>query len=197
MDWRHAHELLVAGASAYDQLKNLCVWVKSNAGMGSFYRNQHELIFVFKRGQARHLNTFELGQHGRSRTNVWNYPGMNSFRAGRMEELRAHPTVKPVALIVDAMRDCSQRGSIVLDAFAGSGSTIMAAEQIGRRAFCIEIDPRYVDVAIRRWQKLTGRDAILVGTGQTFAEVCAERGTTETSAATPTAKSQRTSHDQE
>jgi DNA modification methylase len=175
MDWRHARELLEAGAAVYDDLKNVCVWTKTAPGQGSFYRSQHELVFVYKRGKAPHLNTFELGQHGRTRSNVWVYAGVNTFRAGRMDELKMHPTVKPVALIADAMRDCSRRGSIILDAFAGSGTTIMAAEQIGRRAFCIEIDPRYVDVAIRRWQQFTGKDATLESTGQTFEEVLTAR----------------------
>jgi DNA modification methylase len=175
MDWRHARELFEAGATAYDELKNICVWAKTTPGQGSFYRSQHELVFVYKRGEAPHLNTFELGQHGRTRSNVWTYAGANTFRAGRMDELRMHPTVKPVALIADAMKDCSRRGSIVLDSYAGSGSTIAAAEQVGRRAFCIEIDPRYVDVAVRRWQRLTGKDAILEATGQTFDEVLAAR----------------------
>jgi DNA modification methylase len=171
MDWRHARELLEAGDAVFDELKNICVWAKTTPGQGTFYRSQHELVFVYKRGQAPHLNTFELGQHGRTRSNVWTYAGANTFRAGRMDELKMHPTIKPVPLIADAMRDCSRRGSIVLDAFAGAGSTIMAAEQIGRRAFCIEIDPRYVDTAIRRWQRFTGRDAILEATSQTFDEV--------------------------
>ncbi len=177
-DWRHARELLEAGATVYDELKNICVWTKTTPGQGSFYRSQHELIFVYKRGSAPHLNTFELGQHGRSRSNVWTYAGVNTFRAGRMDELKMHPTVKPVALIADAMRDCSRRGSIILDAFAGSGTTIMAAEKIGRRAFCIEIDPRYVDVGIRRWQRFTGKDATLDSTGQTFEELRVARTTT-------------------
>jgi DNA modification methylase len=175
MDWRHAGELLQAGGSVYDELKNICVWCKSNSGQGSFYRSAHEFVFVFKRGTAAHINTFELGQHGRSRSNVWRYAGVNSFRAGRMDELKVHPTVKPVAMIADAMKDCSRRGSVVLDVFAGSGSTIMAAEQVSRRAFCMEIDPAYADVTIRRWQRVTGRDAILEKTGQTFEELCAER----------------------
>jgi DNA modification methylase len=130
MDWRHAQDLSQAGAAVYDELKNICVWGKTNPGQGSFYRSQHELVFVYKSGTAPHLNTFELGQHGRSRSNVWTYAGVNTFRAGRMDELKMHPTVKPVALIADAMRDCSRRGAIVLDAFSGSGSSIMAAEQI-------------------------------------------------------------------
>ena len=130
------------------------MWVKTTPGQGSFYRSRHELVLVFKCGQGPHINNFELGQHGRSRSNVWEYAGVNSFRAGRMDELRNHPTPKPVALIADAMRDCSRRGDIVLDVFAGSGTTMVAAEQLGRRAFCMEIDPAYVDVAIERWQRL-------------------------------------------
>lgn len=175
MDWRHVSEVMAAGTSVFDELKNICVWAKTTPGQGTFYRSQHELVFVFKTGNAPHINTFELGQHGRTRSNVWTYPGVNTFRAGRMDELRMHPTVKPIALIADAMRDCSKRGSIVLDAFAGSGSTIIAAEQVGRRAFCIEIDPSYVDTSIRRWQQITGKDAILEATGQTFDDVAAER----------------------
>lgn len=175
MDWRHIPELLRAGSAVYDELKNVCVWAKTTPGQGSFYRSQHELIFVYKRGGAPHINTFELGQHGRTRSNVWTYPGANTFRAARMDELKMHPTVKPVALVADAMRDCSKRGSIILDAFSGSGTTIIAAEQVGRRAFCIEIDPRYADGSIRRWQKFTGRDAVLESTGQPFDELYPDR----------------------
>ena len=171
IDWRHVGDLLAAGTAVFDDLKNMCVWVKNNAGQGSFYRSQHELVLAFKHGHGPHLNTFGLGAGGRTRSNVWRYAGVNAFRAGRMDELKMHPTVKPVAMIADAMRDCSRRGSIVLDAFAGSGTTIMAAEQIGRHAFCIEIDPHYADVAIRRWQAFTRRDAVLESTGQTFDEL--------------------------
>jgi DNA modification methylase len=175
MDWRHCREVQEAGASVFSELKNICIWTKTNAGQGSFYRNAHEFIFVFKNGTPPHLNNFGLGQNGRNRSNVWTYAGVNTFRAGRMDELRMHPTVKPVAMIADAMRDCSRRGSIILDGFAGSGSTIMAAEQVGRRAYCMEIDPRYVDVAIRRWQRATRKDAILLSTGQTFDELSRTR----------------------
>lgn len=182
IDWRHLRELLAAGAVVFDELKNMCVWVKSNAGQGSFYRSQHELVLVFKHGQTPHLNSFGLGGGGRTRSNVWRYAGVNSFRAGRMDELKMHPTVKPVALIADAMRDCSRRGSIVLDAFVGSGTTIMAAEQIGRRAFCMEIDPHYADVAIRRWQAFTKRDALLEETGETFDQVAKARSRPDASA---------------
>jgi DNA modification methylase len=141
MDWRHMGEMLAAGQGVYDELKNLIVWAKDNGGMGSFYRSRHELIFVFKKGTAPHTNTFELGQHGRYRTNVWQYRGVNTMRAGRMEELSLHPTVKPVQMIADAIRDVSGRGEIVLDAFGGSGSTLIAAEKTGRRGYLVEYDP--------------------------------------------------------
>jgi len=168
MDWRHAGELLSAGAEVYSELKNIIVWVKTNAGQGSFYRSQHEFIFVFKSGSAPHANNFELGQRGRTRSNVWNYAGANSFKAGRMDELAMHPTVKPAALIADAMRDCSGRGDIVLDPFMGSGTTIVAAERVGRVAYGLELDPLYVDVAIRRWQAYSKQDAINAETGLSF-----------------------------
>lgn len=176
IDWRHLAEMLAAGKEVYAEQKNLIVWVKTNAGQGSFYRSQHELILVFKAGDAAHINNFELGQHGRNRSNVWTYAGVNTFRAGRMEELSSHPTVKPVALVADAMRDCSRRGDIVLDPFMGSGTTILAAERVGRRGYGLEIDPAYVDVAIRRWESFTRRDVVLDSIGQTFAEVAAARG---------------------
>ena len=170
MDWRHIAEILNAGEASYHELKNLCVWVKDNGGMGSFYRSRHELIFVFKNGTASHINTFELGQNGRYRTNVWNYRGANTGGAARLDDLALHPTVKPVAMIADAMRDCSARGGVVLDPFGGSGSTLIAAERTKRRARLIEIDPIYVDRTIRRWEKIAHDDAIHVATGQTFAE---------------------------
>ncbi|AXI43282.1 DNA methyltransferase [Sulfitobacter sp. SK011] len=168
MDWRHIGEILQAGEAAYSELKNLIVWAKDNGGMGSFYRSRHELIFVYKAGTAPHINTFGLGQGGRYRTNVWEYRGANSGGAARLEELAMHPTVKPVAMIADAMRDCSHRGGIVLDAFGGSGSTLIAAQRTGRRARLVEIDPVYVDRTIRRWQALAHDDAVLVATGETF-----------------------------
>ena len=154
---------------------NLIAWVKSNAGQGSFYRSQHELIGVFRVGDSPHLNTIELGRHGRSRSNVWKYAGVNTFRSGRMDDLRAHPTVKPVALVADAIKDCTQRNQIVIDTFSGSGTTLLAAERVGRKARAMDLDPRYVDVAIRRWQAFTGRDAIHVETGLTFDEVAGGR----------------------
>jgi DNA modification methylase len=175
VDWRHIAELLEAGENVYQELKNIVVWVKSNAGQGSFYRSQHELIFVFKNGNASHNNNIELGRHGRNRSNVWHYAGVNSFRAGRLDDLSMHPTVKPVALVVDAIRDCSRRSDIILDPFIGSGTTILAAERIGRRGYGLEIDPLYVDVAVRRWEGFTKRDAVLAGTKKTFEEISAER----------------------
>src|SRR5207244_6264981 len=160
MDWRHIEELITASRSVYGAMLNLIAWVKTNAGQGSFYRSQHEMIGVFRVGAAPHLNTIELGRHGRSRSNVWHYAGANTFRAGRMNDLRAHPTVKPIALIADAIRDCTLRNQIVLDTFCGSGATLLAAERIGRRGYGLEIDPGYVDVAVRRWQMFTGSDAV-------------------------------------
>ena len=153
MDWRHMGEMLAAGHAVYDELKNLIVWAKDNGGMGTFYRSRHELIFVFKKGTAAHLNSFELGQHGRYRTNVWNYRGVNTMRAGRMEELNLHPTVKPVQMIVDAIKDVSGRGEIVLDVFGGSGSTLIAADKTGRRARLVELDPIYCDRILTRWER--------------------------------------------
>lgn len=175
MDWRHMGEVLAAGAEAYGEQKNLVVWSKTNAGLGTFYRSAHELIFVFKVGDAAHINNFALGQHGRTRTNVWAYAGVNTFRTDRLEELSLHPTVKPVALVADAIKDCSRRGDIILDPFLGSGTTIMAAERVGRRGYGIELDPLYVDVSVRRWQAFTKRDAVLQATGQTFDEVTTAR----------------------
>jgi DNA modification methylase len=173
-DWRHLFEFLHAGRLVYTELKNLVVWAKTNAGMGSFYRSQHELILVFKNGRARHINSFELGQHGRYRTNLWTYPGANSLQRGCNEQLALHPTVKPVGLFADAMQDCSAPGDIVLDAFCGSGTVFLAAGRTRRRAYGLELDPRYVDVAIRRWEAATGGTAILAKTGDSF-QACSAR----------------------
>ena len=167
MDWRHMAEILEAGGKAYTELKNLIVWAKDNGGMGSFYRSRHELIFAFKHGSAPHLNSFELGQHGRYRTNVWEYKGVNTLRAGRMEELELHPTVKPVQMIADAIRDVSGRGDIVLDLFAGSGSTMIAAHKTGRRAYLCELDPVYCDRIISRWERFAHDEAERVLCGWT------------------------------
>lgn len=180
MDWRHMREVLDAGEAVFDELKNLCVWNKTNGGMGTFYRSRHELIFVFKKGRAPHINNFGLGEGGRYRTNVWDYPGISSLGAARDEELAMHPTVKPVALIADAIRDCSKRNDIILDVFGGSGSTLIAADQCGRRARLIEIDPLYCDTIIRRFQKVTGEQARLEATGASFADRPGEAKLTET-----------------
>ncbi len=166
---------MTAGRAVYTELKGLCIWNKTNGGMGSFYRSKHELVFVFKAGRAPHFNNVELGRHGRNRTNVWDYRGVNVFGGDRDEALEMHPTVKPVAMVADAILDCSTRGGIVLDAFAGSGTTILAAERTGRRGRAIELEPHYVDVAIRRFQDATGIDAVDADSGRTFAETEADR----------------------
>jgi DNA modification methylase len=164
MDWRHLGEALEAGKDAFTELKNICVWAKTNGGMGTFYRSQHEMVFVWKIGTAPHTNTFGLGNKGRYRTNVWSYAGVNTFKPDRMDELASHPTVKPTALVADAIRDVTHRGQLVLDMFGGSGTTLIAAEKTGRCARLLEIDPLYCDVIIRRWQKLTGKNAYLSDT---------------------------------
>jgi len=181
MDWRHIEELLTAGAEAYGELKNLCVWAKDNAGMGSLYRSQHDLVFVFKQRGAAHRNNVQLGQFGRNRSNVWHYPGVNSFaRCGEEGNLSAlHPTVKPVALVADAILDCTERGEIVLDAFLGSGTTVIAAERTGRRCYAMELDPVYVDTAIRRWQALTGGKAHHAAGGRLFDDLAGEAEATD------------------
>ena len=168
MDWRHMAEILEAGGKVFSELKNLIVWAKDNGGMGTFYRSRHELIFAFKKGIGSHINSFELGQHGRYRTNVWAYKGMNSFGASRNEEIQLHPTVKPVAMIADAIKDVSCRNGIVLDPFGGSGSTLIAAHKTGRRVYLCELDPLYSDRIIRRWQVFAKDDAVLETTGQRF-----------------------------
>ena len=175
MDWRHMRELLEAGHAVFDELKNLCVWNKTNGGMGSFYRSKHELVFVFKKGGAAHINNFGLGDSGRHRTNVWDYPGISSLGAARAEELAMHPTVKPVALIADAIRDCSKRDDLVLDVFGGSGSTLIAADQCGRVARLIELDQLYCDTIIRRFQRVTEEEARLAASDMSFAEAKAHR----------------------
>lgn len=175
IDWRHLAEILAAGRAADAELINLCVWVKTNAGMGSLYRSQHELVFVFKSGKGRHANNVRLGRFGRNRSNVWTYAGANTLGPERLEQLAMHPTVKPAALVADALLDCSRKGDLVLDSFAGSGTTVIAAEKTGRLAYAIELDPRYVDTAVRRWETFTGHAAVHAETGQTFAETAAQR----------------------
>jgi DNA modification methylase len=173
MDWRHMGELLAAGKQVYDSLLNLCIWVKNNGGMGSFYRSRHELVFVWRNGHSQHRNNVQLGRYGRNRSNVWEYPGVNTFSKQSDEGnlLALHPTVKPIALVADALLDCSARGDAVLDAFLGSGSTLIAAERTGRVCHGIELDPIYVDTAVRRWQRYTGDQAIHAGTGKRFDEI--------------------------
>lgn len=177
MDWRHLPELFAAGQAVFSELKNLCVWNKTNGGMGTFYRSKHELICVFKVGEAPHTNTFGLGDTGRYRTNVWDYPGISSLGADRAAALEMHPTVKPTALVADAIRDCSRRGEIVLDPFAGSGTTLIAAESCGRLGRVIEYDPLYCDVIVRRYERLTGKPALLADGGSSFEAVAADRST--------------------
>lgn len=175
MDWRHMGEMLAAGSGVYSELKNLVVWVKDNGGMGTFYRSRHELVFAFKVGTAPHVNTFELGQHGRYQTNVWQYRGANSFSKDRMSELALHPTVKPVAMIADAIKDVSERNGVVLDCFGGSGSTLIAAHKTGRSAYVSELDPLYVDRTIRRWEAFSNDDAVHSDTGRTFSDTVRHR----------------------
>src|SRR6185437_9242780 len=174
IDWRHIAELIAAGRTVYGAILNICVWMKTNAGQGSYYRAQHEMVGVFRVGGASHQNNIRLGRFGRNRSNVWVYAGVNGFGAGRMDMLAMHPTVKPVALVADAMRDCTTKADLVLDPFLGSGTTILAAEKIGRRAYGLECEPKFVDVAIQRWQDYTKLDAVLED-GRTYAEVRAER----------------------
>jgi DNA modification methylase len=173
MDWRHMGEMLAAGNDVYSELKCLCVWAKDNAGMGSFYRSGHELVFVFKNGKESHRNNIQLGQFGRYRTNVWNYPSANSFSRSSPEGnlLALHPTVKPAALVADAIMDCTARGELVLDPFLGSGTTVIAAERTGRICYGLELDPKYVDTIVRRWQAFTGKSATLQRTGETFRSI--------------------------
>jgi hypothetical protein len=172
IDWRRLQELLFAGTTVYGPPLNLVVWVKTTARRDSLYGSQHELILVFKNGKAPHVNDVV---RRRDRSNVWSYAGINPSRPSRIDDMRIHPVDKPIALVADAMRDCSQRGNIVLDPFMGSGTTILAAERVGRRGYGLESDPLYVDDAVRRWQRFTKRDALLGSNGQTFTEVAAER----------------------
>jgi DNA modification methylase len=176
IDWRHVGELLAAGHEADTRLENLCVWVKDNAGMGSLYRSQHELVLVFRSGRGRHRNNVQLGRFGRSRSNVWHYPGVNSFSRQTEEGnlLALHPTVKPAALVADAILDCTNRGDIVLDGFLGSGTTVIAAENTARRCYGLEIDPVYIDTIIRRWQKLTGGSARHALSDRSFDDLACE-----------------------
>lgn len=174
MDWRHAREILDAADGIYSEFKQLAVFAKTNAGMGTFYRSQHELVFIFKSGKARHINNFGLGEKGRHRSNLWTYAGANTFRKGREEDLESHPTVKPLAMVMDALLDCSNRGDLILDPFSGSGTTLVAAHRTKRRGAAIELDPLYVDTSLRRLAAASGLTPCLAD-GRTFDEVAAER----------------------
>jgi DNA modification methylase len=195
MDWRHMREVLDASEELYKELKNLCVWTKTNAGMGSLYRSQHELIFVFKNGNAHHINNVELGRFGRNRTNVWGYAGVNTFGKDRDRDLAMHPTVKPLALVSDAILDCSKRGGIILDVFAGSGTTLLAAEKTGRHGHGMEIDPYYVDTIIQRFKDTHDLRAVHVASNLGFDALRALRSKGKSEhgqkAKKPTAKKRR------
>ncbi len=162
MDWRHMDDVTSSVTGVYEELLNICVWNKSNAGMGSLYRSKHEMVFVYRVGDAAHANNVELGRHGRNRTNVWDYPSVNSMKGSRREDLALHPTVKPVAMVADAYQDVTKRGELVLDIFLGSGTSLIAAERVGRRFRGLDIDPAYVDLAMQRWCDLTGKEPKLV-----------------------------------
>jgi DNA modification methylase len=175
IDWRHAAQMEAVGLEVYSEIKNYCVWVKTNGGMGSLYRSRHEFVLVFKSGDAPHINNVELGRHGRYRTNVWEYAGMNSFGKGRDKKLASHPTVKPVAMVADAIYDCSNRGGIILDACSGSGTTVVAAHRTGRRGFGIELDCRYADVTLKRLQEATKQEPVLLPLEEPFDVIAKER----------------------
>jgi DNA modification methylase len=183
MDWRHMREMLDAAGNTYNELKNLCVWAKSNAGLGSLYRSRHELVFVLKNGTAPHINNIELGRFGRDRSNVWPYAGVTAFGKDRNAELGLHPTVKPLALVADAIMDCSKRGAIVLDGFAGSGTTLLAAERTGRRGYGIEIDPHYIDTILKRFGSVYGLKAIHTQSNKSLEDI-------------ETARARRSPHDE-
>jgi hypothetical protein len=183
MDGKHIRDLIEAGDAVYDAYLDLVTWVKTNAGQGGLYRKQSEFIGVFRVGRGPNRNNVQMGKFGRNRSNVWTYAGANTLRSGRMDDLAAHPTVKPLRLVADALKDVTAPGEIVLDSFAGSGTTILAAERVGRRACALEIDPKYANVAVRRWQAATGRDAIHPDTGLTFDEL--QRSRAENDSAAP------------
>ncbi|WP_439924417.1 site-specific DNA-methyltransferase [Nitrobacter sp. JJSN] len=175
MDWRHALEIQEAGEAVYSELKNICVWAKTNAGMGSLYRSQHEFVYVFKVGKSAHINNIQLGRYGRARSNVWTYAGATSFGVTRDADLAMHPTVKPVAMIADAILDASQPKGAVLDCFAGSGSTLVAAAKARRIGYGVELDPIYCDVILTRLARVLKADPVLQQTGKTFTQMAAER----------------------
>ncbi len=181
IDGLHLYETLDAGFAVFDELKSVITWAKPNAGMGSLYRSQTELITLWKKGKAPHINNIELGKHGRYRTTLWSYAGVNGFRKGRMAELASHPTVKPCAMVMDALKDGSKPKGIILDPFSGSGTTLIAAAKTKRRGYVMELDPLYVDLAVRRWETLFKVEARHAETGLSFAEMAALRGATSPS----------------
>jgi DNA modification methylase len=190
IDWRSVEIILACGRELGLELFNFIVWSKTNGGQGSLWRSQHELLPVFKKGGAPHINNVELGRHGRWRSNVWRYPGASSLGSDSRDGLALHPTVKPRAMLEDALLDVTNRDDIVLDCFAGSGSTLLAAEATGRRCRAIEIDGPYCDVIIARWRQMTGCDAVLETTGESFAEVAARRAAEAESSTTPSTSTQ-------
>jgi hypothetical protein len=175
MDWKHVRDLIEAGERVYGAHLNLVTWVKTNAGQGGLYRSQHELIGVFRVGHAPHRDNVQMGRFGRNRSNVWTYAGANTFRAGRLDDLGDHPTVKPIQLVADALKDVSRRDAIVLDTFVGSGTTILAGERVGRRVRAVEYEPRYAEIAIRRFEEVSSREAVHLETGLTLAQLTARR----------------------
>jgi DNA modification methylase len=188
MDWRQIDRLLTACRAIFGVLLNIAVWVKTNAGQGSFHRSKHEFVTIWRVGDEAHLNNVQLGRFGRSRSNVWEYPGANTFRRGRLDDLKAHATVKNLDMVADALRDCTRPGDLVLDCFGGSGTTLLAAEKIGRRAFLMEIDPKYADVVVERWQAFTGCDAVHEASGSTFQELRKTRAVTTPVSTPPVAR---------
>jgi DNA modification methylase len=175
MDWRHIADLIDIGRQLYEEMLNLVVWNKTNGGQGSFYRSQHELIGVFRVAGNKHRNNVELGRFGRNRSNVWTYAGVNTFGRDRLKDLASHPTVKPIAMVADAILDCTGKGDIILDPFLGSGTTLLAAEKVGRIGFGIEFEPGYVDVTIKRWEEMAKLEAALEENGVSFEEVRNQR----------------------
>jgi DNA modification methylase len=171
IDWRSIDLVLACGRELGLQLLNIIVWAKSNGGQGSFWRSQHELLPVFKKGTAAHVNNVELGRFGRWRSNLWTYAGASTLGSDARDGLTVHPTVKPRLLLEDALLDVSQRDEIVLEPFGGSGSTLLAAERVGRICRAIEIDGPYCDLVIKRWQAMTGQDAIFEASGETYSQI--------------------------
>lgn len=162
MDWRHDTDMVIAARSVGLNLLNKCIWDKGSGGMGGFYRSRYEVVAVFSSKTSPVINNIALGRHGKDRSNCWSYPGANVRGSSAAKALKDHPTPKNVEMVADAILDVTHRGDIVLDPFMGSGTTIMAAEKTGRRAFGIELEPRFVDLAVRRWEMATGKRAVRI-----------------------------------